>query len=62
MNSLMVEESHPMLLDDLDIEIVNERVASPTTNKPVGAAALIDSPRQPSSCHFKRSEFCEHAV
>jgi hypothetical protein len=40
MNSLMVEESHPMPLDDLDIEIVNERVASPTTNKPVGAAAL----------------------
>jgi hypothetical protein len=59
MNSIMVEESHPLPLDDLNIEIVNERVASPTTKKPVVAEALIDSPRQPSSCHFKRSE---HAV
>ncbi|KAH8692697.1 copper amine oxidase [Talaromyces proteolyticus] len=96
-NSLMVEESQPMLVDDpavhnpfgvgyttvtkpvehetpLDTDvskgrvfkIVNENVINPITGGPVGYKLVPHYSQMvlahPSSYHFKRSEFGEHAV
>jgi primary-amine oxidase len=96
-NTLVVEESHPMSIDDpnahnpfgvgyttvsqvveketgLDTDvtkgrvfkIVNENVQNPITGGPVGYKLVPHYSQMvlahPSSYHFKRSEFGEHAV
>jgi primary-amine oxidase len=96
-NSLVVEESHPMPIDDPDIhnpfgvgyttvseavesetpldtdvskgrifKIVNENVKNPITGGHVGYKLIPHYSQMvlahPSSYHFKRSEFAEHAV
>ncbi|KKA17738.1 Amine oxidase [Rasamsonia emersonii CBS 393.64] len=79
-NSLIVEESHPMPIDDPNVhnpfgvdrlpgrvlKIVNENVRNPITGGPVGYKLVPHYSQlvlaHPSSYHFKRSEFGEHAI